>query len=147
MEYSIYEDILLQIPESELAILTGDPTGTNVNEERVTTARINADTTIDTYLWGVYDVPFTEQPIYPLIRKLSVDLTIVYLYETAYKDSNLPNAIVWKRIYAFKMLKDLRDGKITVVDLQRIAAPPPSILTNKSDDRIFSDEELDKFSD
>jgi len=147
MEYSIYEDILLQIPESELAILTGDPTGTTVNEERVTTARINADTTIDTYLWGVYNVPFTVEPIYPLIRKLSVDLTIVYLYETAYKDSNLPNTIIWKRIYAFKMLKDLRDGKITVMDLQRIIEPPPTILTNKTDDRIFSDDELDKFSE
>lgn len=147
MEYSIYEDILLQIPESELAILTGDPTGTMVNTERVTTARINADMTIDTYLWGVYNVPFTEEPIYPLIRKLSVDLTIVYLYETAYKDSNLPNTIVWKRIYAIKMLKDLKNGKITVMDLQRINDPPPSIITNKSDERIFSNDDLDKFSE
>lgn len=147
MEYSIYEDILLQIPESELAILTGDPTGTTVNLERVDAARTNADSTIDTYLWGVYNVPFVEEPIYPLIRKIAVDLTIVYLYETAYKDSNMPNTIIWKRIYAIKMLKDLRNGLITVTDLQRITEPPPSILTNKTEDRIFSNDELDKFSD
>ncbi len=147
MGYSTDADLLLEFSESELAILTGDPTGTTIDQDRVDFARLNADRTIDTYLWGVYNVPFVEEAVTPLIRKLSVDLTIVYLYEIAYKNSSLSNAIVWRRIYAFKMLKDLRDGKITIIDIEHGTNPPETILSNKTDNqRIFSDDVLDKFS-
>ena len=60
MAYSIYDDLLFEFSKSELAILTGDPTGTTVDIDRVNFARVSADTMIDTYLWGVYDVPFDE---------------------------------------------------------------------------------------
>jgi phage gp36-like protein len=148
MEYSLPLDILQEFSESELAILTGDPTGVLIDWERYGYARQSADSTIDTYLWGVYDVPFTENPIYPLIKKLSVDLTICILYEIAYKDSAVPNAIVWRRIYAYKMLKDIRDGFITIVDTVHTENPPPTILSNKTDkNRIFNEQVMDSFFD
>lgn len=148
MEYSLPLDILLEFSESELAILTGDPTGIQIDWERYDYARVNADRTIDTYLWGVYNVPFDETQIYPLIKKLSVDLTVCSLYEIAYKDSVVPNTIVWKRIYAYKMLKDIRDGNITIGDTQHTEYPPETILCNKTDKkRIFNEEVLDSFYD
>jgi phage gp36-like protein len=146
MSYSIDDDLLFEFSESELAVLTGDPTGSTIDWDRIQFARINADSTIDTYLWGVYSVPFTGEPVYPLIRKLSVDLTVIFLYEIAYKNSSLPNTVVWRRIYAFKMLKDLRDGNITILDLEHSTSPPDTIISNKSGvQRIFSDDVLDKF--
>jgi len=144
MAYSLPLDLLTQISESELAILTGDPTGTTVDWTKYEFARISADHTIDIYLWGVYNVPFIEEPVYPIIRKLSVDLTLVYLYEAAYKDTNLPNAIVWRRINAIKMLKDLKDGTIAIEDLERLISPPKSIISNKTNSpRIFDKNILD----
>ncbi|MFH1049314.1 MAG: DUF1320 domain-containing protein [bacterium] len=147
MSYSVDNDLLFEFSESELAILTGDPTGTTIDWDRVEFARINADRTIDTYLWGVYQVPFTEEPVPPLVIKLSVDLTVVYLYEIAYKNSSVPNSIIWRRIYAIKMLKDLREGVITLMDLEHSTNPPKTILSNKTDNqRLFSDDVLDEFS-
>ena len=148
MPYSTQDDILFEISESELAVITGDPTGTTVDWSKYEFARINADTTIDIYLYGVYNTPFTEEPIYPIIRKLSVDLTLVYLYEAAYKDSVVPNAMVWRRINAIKLLKDIRDGKVVIEDLERLISPPKSLLSNKTNEkRIFNDNVLDYFLD
>lgn len=147
MSYSTDEDLLYEFSESELAILTGDPTGTTVDWERVGFARDNSARTIDTYLKGVYEVPFNEEPVPSLIRKLSIDLTVVFLYEIAYKNSSVPNSIVWRRIYAIKMLKDLRDGIVTLSDGENVINLPESILTNKtSTDKIFSRDILDQFS-
>lgn len=146
MSYSIDDDLLFEFSESELAVLTGDPTGSTIDWDRVNFARVNADSTIDTYLWGVYNVPFIEEPLFPLIRKLSVDLTVIFLYEIAYKNSALPNTVVWRRIYAFKMLKDLRDGNIKIMDSTQPLSLENTILSNKSGvQRIFSDDVLDKF--
>ncbi len=148
MAYSIQDDLLTQISESELAILTGDPTGTTIDWTKYEFARINADYTIDIYLYGTYNVPFTIEPVYPIIRKLSVDLTLTYLYEAAYKDSAIPNSIVWRRINAIKMLKDLRDGNIVIEDLQRLISPPKSIISNKENNkRIFNKDVLDNLID
>lgn len=147
MSYSTNEDLLYEFSESELAILTGDPTGTTVDWDRVSFARDSSARTIDTYLKGVYEVPFKEEPVPSLIRKLSIDLTVVFLYEIAYKNSSVPNSIVWRRIYAIKMLKDMRDGLITLSDGENVLNLPETILTNKlSSDKIFPDNILDQFS-
>ena len=147
MSYSLDEDLLLEFSESELAILTGDPSGTTIDWDRVAHARVSGDSVIDTYLWGVYVVPFTEEPLPPLLRKLSIDLTVVNLFEIAYKNSAVPNSIVWRRIYAIKMLKDLRDGAITLMDYEHTNNPPETILSNKTDNkRLFSDDVLDLFT-
>lgn len=147
MSYSTDEDLLYEFSESELAILTGDPTGTTIDWDRVAFARDNSARTIDTYLKGVYEVPFKEEPVPSLIKKLSIDLTVVFLYEIAYKNSSVPNSIVWRRIYAIKMLKDLRDGIIALSDGENPINLPQTILTNKSeDDKIFSSDVLDKFT-
>jgi phage gp36-like protein len=146
MSYSVLQDLLYEFSESELAILTGDPTGTTIDEDRVNAARLYADRTIDSYLEGIYNVPFVAEAIPPLIVKLSADLTIVNLFEIAYKNSALPNTIVWRRIYGIKMLKDLRIGKIAIMDLEHSINPPESIKSNKTDNqRIFSDDVLDQF--
>ncbi len=144
--YSTYDDLLIEFSEAELAKLTGDPTGMSIDYDRVDYARTSADTTIDSYLWGVYDVPFDAEPIYPLIRKMSVDLTIAYLYEIAYKNTTLPSQVLWRKLNAIRTLKDMRDGNITIMDLERVKSPPPKVIAKKSDgDRIFSSNLLNKF--
>jgi len=147
MSYSVDDDMLYEFSESELAILTGDPTGTTIDWDRVAFARDNSARTIDTYLKGVYEVPFSEEPVPSLIRKLSIDLTVVFLYEIAYKNSSVPNSIVWRRIYAIKLLKDLRDGIVTLADGENPVNLPTTILSNKTDkQKLFSDDVLDQFS-
>ena len=147
MSYSIDEDLLYEFSESELAILTGDPTGTTIDWDRVAFARDNSARTIDTYLKGVYEVPFSEEPVPSLIRKLSIDLTVVFLYEIAFKNSSVPNSIIWRRIYAIKMLKDMRDGIITLSDGDNLIKLPQTILSNKKEDiKLFSDDILNQFS-
>jgi len=118
MSYLIKNDLLLEFSESELAVLTGEPTGKTINWDRVEFASLNADKAIDTYLWNIYQVPFAEESVPSLVRKLSLDLTVVYLHEILYKNSEIPNAIIWRRIYAIKMLKDLRDKKIILEEIK-----------------------------
>ncbi len=146
MPYCEREDLSFEFSDAELAVLTGDPTGNEINYERVDFAIVNASSTIDAYLWGVYGVPFEKEPIFPFIRKLAVDLTVVYLYEIAYKNGQVPNAVVWRRINAIKALKDLRDGKIEIEDLEKLISPPKSIQSNKiGAERLFDEEESDSF--
>lgn len=145
MAYSSDSDLLKEFSNAELARLTGDSTGTTVDSTRTSHARAMADALIDSYLKGRYSTPLAE-PVDALINKISTDLTVANLYDFQYANSSVPNAVVWRKIGAVGQLKDLRKGVLVL----QIATPgtnaAPLIISNKSGDRLFGEDVLDKFS-
>lgn len=145
MAYSTNDDLLNEYSESELAILTGDPTGQTINEDRLDYARNNAEALINAYLYGRFEVPFTGE-INPIIKKISVDITVANLYEIAYSRTSVPSTITWRKINAVKMLKDLQAGTVSLTGSNpTVNAPPPFISNKTNSDRIFNDDILDSF--
>ena len=132
-------ELLDEISEADLARLTGDPTGNVIQYDRIVYARNNADTIIYSYLAGRYNISASDI-IEPLLRKISVDLTIYNLYEYAYSKTVLPNTIVWRRLNAINLLKDVQAGKIALTIKSNNRQQPPPIITNKEDRTVMFDE-------
>lgn len=147
MAYSTINDILSEMSQSELARLTGDPQGEEINEERVNSAIFYADTLIDASLIGRYDVPF-EGDVDPLISKISLDLSLGNLYEFAYSKTAIPLTIYKRKQNAMDLLKELQHGKVNLLTSAPGTSSPPLIVSNKSKvKRIFDDDKLNIFSD
>ncbi len=147
MAYSNIDDLLAEMSQTELARLTGDPQGQEINEDRVNIAIFYADTLIDASLIGRYEVPFDGE-IDPLIAKLSVDLTIANLYEIAFIKSSIPLTIYKRRQNAMDLLKEIQRGTINLLSSNPGTSSPPRIITNKSNSsRLFNEELLDLFTD
>ncbi|MFA6571081.1 MAG: DUF1320 domain-containing protein [Bacteroidota bacterium] len=145
MAYSADTDLLKEMSESELARLTGDSTGEEINTDRTAYARTNADALIDSYLFGRFNVPFTGT-IDPIIQKISVDLTVSNLYDYAYGRSSVPSTLVWRKINAVKLLKDIQAGMVALTSADNDSQLPPPIISNKNaNDRFFNDELMDQF--
>lgn len=145
MAYSSDSDLLKEFSQSELARLTGDSTGQNIDTGRITYARINADAVIDAFLTGRFKTPLTN-PIDSIIKKLSVDLTVANLFEYASCRTAVPNTIVWRRINAVKMLKELQSGGMSLSSVSAgTSAPPPIVSNKKESDRIYDDEVWKKY--
>jgi phage gp36-like protein len=146
MGYSTNEGLLLEFTTQELARLTGDQSGVIINYDRINYARFMADSVIDAYLYGRYDVPFSA-PIYPLIEKISYDLTVANLYDYAYRSTTVPQTITWRKINSVKMLKDLQSGVITLGIGSPGTDKPPFIASNRTDaDKIYTDDLLDQYN-
>ena len=135
------EELLDEISESDLARLTGDPTGVAVQYDRIAYARSNADTLIYSYLAGRYDISDNDI-IEPLLRKISVDLTICNLYEYAYSKTVVPNTIVWRRMNAINLLKDVQAGKIALPIKSNNRQQPPPIFTNQPEQNKLFNEDI-----
>ena len=146
MAYSSMEELQREFGDEELARLSGDPSGANIDTERISYAIQNGDAMIDTYLYGRYNVPLSE-PIDPIITKISVDLAVFHLYEYAYRNGSVPASTAWRRINAVKMLKDIQKGDLILKQSVYAVLPPPIISNKESSDRTFSDELLKKFWD
>ena len=146
MAYNDIDDLRKEINEDDLARLTGDIDGLTVNEVRVTEALQKASEVIDTFLRGRFTVPMIE-PIDPIIKCISIDLTFAYLYENAYATGSVPSTIVWRKIMTLKMLKDLRSGQYTLNPAyNQQGESQPQILSNKSgNERSFSSDQMVDF--
>lgn len=145
MAYSSDTDLQKEFSSSDLAKLSGDPSGSSVDSDRTTYARANADAMIDSYLFGRYNVPFNS-PIDPIIRKLSVDLTVTNLYDYANHRSSIPNTIVWRKLNAIQLLRDIQRGFVSIATEDTSSAMDNAIISNKTeDDRHFSESMLRQF--
>lgn len=145
MAYSKDEDLLKEMSESELAKLTGDPAGEEINTERTSYARSLADTLIDAYLNGRYYTPVSE-PVDPLIIKLSIDLTFVNLYEIHYQRSQISQTVTFRKLNAIRLLKDIREGIVHINAKAYSDTKPPIITTNREGkERKFPEHLLKKF--
>lgn len=145
MGYFEINDLLLEMSEADLARLTGDSTGAEVNEERIEYAQNMAEAIINSFLAGRYNVPFTDE-VDIIIKKLSMDLTVYNLYEYAYSKSVIPDTVITRRLNALLLLKQLQTGEIHILSLKPGTNAPPPIFSNKSEnDKEFSDELLDTY--
>jgi phage gp36-like protein len=111
MPYSTYEDLVATIGEDELTRLTG---GTEPDLDKINNAIKNADCLIDAYTFGKCRID--DENIPDLIRKISVDLTLVILSENYYHFSELSNTMIRKRRDSISLLQELSKGKITPVE-------------------------------
>lgn len=147
MAYSTDNDLLKEMSESDLAKLTGDPTGAEINTERTSYARSTADTLIDAYLNGRYHTPLSE-PVDPLIKKLSIDLTFVNLFEIYYQKSQISQTITFRKLNAIRLLKDIREGIVLINAIAFSDSRPPVIISNKEGKpRTFPEDLLNNFDD
>ena len=147
MPYSKIDDLLNEFNPDDLARLTGDNTGQQINIVRVDYARELAEGLVDSYLVGrikigEYDPPDT------LLKILSVDLTVYNLFQFSYARTDIPNTVVWRRLNAIDLLKKLQSGEINLVSQYETEENPPAIRTNKIGEvRTFSKSLIDKYSD
>jgi hypothetical protein len=141
MAYSNIDDLLLELSEQELINLTR---GTDEPDESVASRAIEfADALINAYLAGTYKLPLAE-PIDELIKKISVDLAIVYLAENYFAYSSLPGVLVWKKIYAIKNCKDLQAGFLKLPNHAMDSSFTKYVSSNKTaDNRIYNSNILD----
>jgi phage gp36-like protein len=147
MAYSTDSDLLKEMTQSELAKLTGDTSGVSVDSNRTAYARENADAMINAYLSGRFNVPFSGT-IDPIIRKLSIDLTVSNLYDYAYGRTTVPSTLVWRKLNAVKLLKDIQSGYLSLISLTDQTQLPPPIISNKDgSDKFFRADQLDSFAD
>lgn len=117
MAYCTISDIEKSISTEELAVLTGDPTGNTVDTVMVDYSITAANAIIDLYIGNVYEIP-VESPVPILISRFSADLAVVFLYEFAYRDSQLPLTINSARKNLFYMLENIRKGKLKIPGLE-----------------------------
>jgi len=147
MNYSKVDDLLNEFLPEDLARLTGDPTGQQINMVRVDYARELAEAEIDSYLAGRW-LTGIDDPADFLLKKLSVDLTVYNLFQFAYARTVIPNTIIWRRMNAIDLLKKLQTGNIVLVSQYGDGEIPPAIKSNKINEmRTFSNTLLDKFYD
>lgn len=144
MAYSTDADLLKEMSASELAKLCGDPTGVTLDTARTAHARSNADRTIESYLLGRYASQVT-MPNTPIINKLSIDLTVVNLYEFAYAKRVMPGTILIKKQEAMNVLRDFQSGKISFLDYTPTTSFSPEIITNNNV-KLFTKGTLDEFN-
>ena len=147
MAYSSIDDLLAEFSSEELARLTGDPTGQQINVGRIDYARLNAETVINSYLIGRYSINVPNF-MDPALTKLSIDLTVANLFDYFYGRTVVPNTIVWRRMNAMNYLRDLQAGKALLTEVYDSGEFPPAIISNKENtERTFSDEILEQFND
>jgi len=142
MSYSTNDDLLKVFSANELGKLTGEPNGAFIEYSRIDMARDSADTFIDAHLRGKYLLPL-NLPIDKLINKLSIDLTMFYLYEASRKVSIIPETIQALRKNAIDLLMKLAKGQLILEGYEAGFSAPPYILSNLNGDRIFYKNELD----
>jgi phage gp36-like protein len=115
MPYSDYNDILKEMTSQELAKLSGSANGTDINYDRLDSALLYAKALIDAYLESKYD-KYNISDIPPLIKRLSNDFCIVYLFEMSCAKTLVPQTIVWRKLDALKLLKEIQSGEVNIED-------------------------------
>lgn len=137
MPYCTLEDIKKAIPEENLIQTTDDEGFGVVNVERVDEAINSADQLIDGYLRGRYTLPLN--PIPGLIKKLSIDLAIFYVYSRRF-ELEMPQTMTDRFKNAVKILEQIQKGLIKL-GIETDQSPGQGYYkTNKSkEDKIFND--------
>jgi phage gp36-like protein len=148
-EFDIVDGVMT---ESELAILTGNPTGMEIIEDRIDWAEELARQEIEQTISKRYKVPIKDNIAVPLIlRYLSMQIGIYHLYENYYKDSEVPGIEVWRRNNAMRELRLIATGeyRLNLSDYEMIEILRKDTLPQMVAMRgpNYTDDDLDKFYD
>ena len=140
MAYSILADVLLRISNETLAQVSQDQTGAQgVNESRVSSAIVDADSLIDFYLGSRYTVPFNPVPV--IIKILSVNIAIFNVYKAKF-DNEIPKEIRNLYTESLAMLDKIKAGEFEIKDGEQINGGDFTVLTNIDEDDIVYTQEL-----
>lgn len=112
MAYTSISDLLVEFSVPELAKLSGDPSSTTINESRINLFCDMAAVEIDVTLFALYSFPLENAP--PIIKNISYELTVYFIYSSYYKNSEIPDQIKWRRINANSLLKMIKRGEILI---------------------------------
>jgi phage gp36-like protein len=125
MPYCTIDDIKKLLPEETIIQLTDDDDDAAIDDGLVEEAISGADGHIDGFLRGRYTVPLSA-PVDPLIRKLSVDISIYNLYSRTQEE--IPETRDDRYKTALRTLKDISSGRI----LLAITSESPDFATGVS---------------
>lgn len=127
LKSALPERILLQLTDDandgEFVIVPPNEAYTNV-----VNAISNAETMINSYISGRYDLPFATVP--DLIRNIAVSQAIVNLYERNH-EAVMPEAMAARAKAIVKTLEGLQKGTITLPGIVK-SVPVAEYLTNKT---------------
>jgi phage gp36-like protein len=132
MAYCSEDDILMMLPQAELAALTAE-SGDIPDPEVVAEAINKATAKIDSYLRVRYSLPLSTTP--GLVKSLGVDLAIYHLYS---RRSVMPPVRRQNYEAAVAFLKAVAAGQAGLVEV----AGEPSVSVSSAG-RLFSREELE----
>lgn len=137
--YCTLDNLKSALPERILLQLTDDANDgefvidpPNEAYTNVLNAIGNAETQINSYVSGRYDLPFAVVP--DLIRNLAVSQAIVNLYERNH-EAVMPDAMIARGKAVIKTLEGLQKGTITLPGIVK-SVPVEEYLTNKTEDDL-----------
>jgi len=121
MSYCSVEDLLIMLPESELAALTTE-SGDQPDEGIVAEAIAKGDAEIDSCLGSRYTVPLA--PVPAQIKALSVELAIYHLYS---RRGVMPPVRREKYAAAVACLNQLATGEAVLAGTPELSPEAPEI--------------------
>lgn len=140
--YTSLAELLKEFTPEELARLSGDPSGSNINQARINYAIENACNMIDSFLRERFNVPF--QPVPTMIKFIATELTIANLYEYHNHNGFLPPTIAKRKSYAMYLLRQVQNGDLQMDKTE--GQQRPVLISNKErNNRIFDTDLLDNF--
>jgi len=140
MPYSSVNDIKVRMSEKNLIEITQDnPESNMINESRVSTAILDADSLIDFFLSSRYNVPLAVTP--GIIKQLSINIAIHELYKIKY-DGEMPVTIVKRYEEAIDILRKMESGdyELTGADKQTLNAFV--VVSNMDEDDIYYNDDI-----
>lgn len=121
--------------------ITNDLDGDTVDNDIIDEIVDKSANIIDSYIGGRYPLPLGVIP--KIIRNIAIDLTVKFLYDRRLgeKDEIIEEAYE----NAIALLKDIRDGKLFIPELETTQEKLVGGYAVKQNNRIFTDEVLESF--
>lgn len=129
-QYVIQPQVIVnEMGENELRRICSTAGGV-INMDKVRMMIKYAETCINSYLEGRYYTPIRYGDSPKLIEFIAKELTIIYLYESAYSKDKIPEAIIARKKEAIALLKAIQAGNII---LGHSEWNPPFIIMRKNE--------------
>ncbi|MGO1000838.1 gp436 family protein [Lysobacter sp. CA196] len=145
MRYCTVADLQRAIPPRTLIELSNDDPVAEAPDLSVVESKIDAaEELVDAYLRGRYVLPLA--PVPTVIKDVVIHLARHDLYARRPEGNDLPDAVVRTYKGGMDLLKDIRDGKVTIghPDTQA-AAPEPGQTKVRARRQTFPASVLDRY--
>lgn len=141
MAYSQKTDITDQLDEAVLIQLTDDDGAGAVDDDKVTRAIADADSTIDAYCQDRYTIPLS--PVPDKIRQVSVDVAIYNLFSR--RGDSIPEVRKDRYSSAIKFMEQVNAGKIKLGSATPSQANTRDSVSIESNTRVFTRDDMSGF--
>ncbi len=142
MAYATLTDIEKSLPQDIIIQLTDDNNMGVVDQAVVDEAIAWADDVIDNHVRGKYPVPLN--PVPDMIKKISVDLSIYFLYNRRF-ETDIPEGILIRYKNTMALLDKIQKGQI-LLNVDTTNKDTSEIRVNKSsEDRDFGAEVWERY--